>query len=177
MRSTALWKKDFCNILCIGRLSGVGLRQTQWLQVLGSMNLESFTCTRLWLDMQVLLGMGQTEGTSHQINMACLLVHQLTYIMVENTKFTWSFKSQHKGWNTFRWAFWNYLGLTTQVMKGSRWLRGKRICLQCRRCKRCQRCRFDPWVGKIPWRRKWQPTPVFLLRKCHGRRSLMGCSP
>ena len=23
--------------------------------------------------------------------------------------------------------------------------------------------RFDPWVGKIPWRRKWQPTPVFLL--------------
>ena len=28
------------------------------------------------------------------------------------------------------------------------------------------RCRFDPWVGKIPWRRKWQPTPVFLPGKC-----------
>ena len=26
----------------------------------------------------------------------------------------------------------------------------------------CRRCGFDPWVGKIPWRRKWQPTPVFL---------------
>ena len=26
----------------------------------------------------------------------------------------------------------------------------------------CRRHRFDPWVGKIPWRRKWQPTPVFL---------------
>ena len=31
---------------------------------------------------------------------------------------------------------------------------------------------FDPWVGKIPWRRKWQPTPVFLPGKSHGQRSL-----
>ena len=30
----------------------------------------------------------------------------------------------------------------------------------------------DPWVGKIPWRRKWQPTPIFLLGKSHGQRSL-----
>ena len=37
--------------------------------------------------------------------------------------------------------------------------------------------RFDPWVGKIPWRRKWQPTPVFLLGKSHGQRSLAGDSP
>ena len=29
-------------------------------------------------------------------------------------------------------------------------------------CKRCKRQGFDPWVGKIPWRRSWQPTPVFL---------------
>ena len=36
---------------------------------------------------------------------------------------------------------------------------------------------FDPWVGKIPWRRKWQPTPVFLPGKSHGRRSLVGYSP
>ena len=28
--------------------------------------------------------------------------------------------------------------------------------------RRCKRCRFNPWVGKIPWRRVWQPTPVFL---------------
>ena len=32
---------------------------------------------------------------------------------------------------------------------------------------------FNPWVGKIPWRRKWQPTPVFLPGKSHGRRSLI----
>ena len=36
---------------------------------------------------------------------------------------------------------------------------------------------FDPWVEKILWSRKWQPTPVFLLRKCHRPISLAGCSP
>ena len=34
------------------------------------------------------------------------------------------------------------------------------------------RHRFDPWVGKIPWRRAWQPTLVFLPREFHGQRSL-----
>ena len=35
----------------------------------------------------------------------------------------------------------------------------------------------DPWVAKVPWRRKWQPTPVFLPGESHGRRSLVGYSP
>ena len=48
------------------------------------------------------------------------------------------------------------------------WLRQWRISLQCRRP------RFDPWVGKIPWRRKWQPTPVFLPGKSYGKRSPWG---
>ena len=42
---------------------------------------------------------------------------------------------------------------------------------------RPKRCRFDPWVGKIPWRRVWQPTPVFLPGESHKQRSLAGCSP
>ena len=41
----------------------------------------------------------------------------------------------------------------------------------------CWRPRFDPWVGKIPWRRKWQPTPVLLPGKSHGWRSMVGYSP
>ena len=45
------------------------------------------------------------------------------------------------------------------------------VCLQCRRP------RFDPWVGKIHWRRKWQSTPVLLPGKSHGQRSLVGYSP
>ena len=39
------------------------------------------------------------------------------------------------------------------------------------------RPRFDPWVGKIPWRRKWQSTPGLLPGKSHGQRSLVGYSP
>ena len=45
------------------------------------------------------------------------------------------------------------------------------------RCKRCKRLSFGPCVRKIPWRRKWQPTPVFLPGKSHGQRSLVGYSP
>ena len=55
-----------------------------------------------------------------------------------------------------------------------RWLSGKESACQSRRCRRR---RFDPWVGKIPWRRKWQPTSVFVPGGSHGPRSLVGYSP
>ena len=51
------------------------------------------------------------------------------------------------------------------------WLRWQRICLQ------CKRPRLDPWVEKIPWRRGWLLTPVFLPGKSHGHRNLVGYSP
>ena len=51
---------------------------------------------------------------------------------------------------------------------------GKEPCCQCRRRKRR---RFDPWVEKIPWRRKWQSAPVLLPGEFHGQRSLVGYSP
>ena len=41
----------------------------------------------------------------------------------------------------------------------------------------CSRRRFDLWAGKIPWRRKWQPTPIFLPEKSHRQRSLVCYSP
>ena len=63
----------------------------------------------------------------------------------------------------------------SQVFTGlPRWLSGKESAHQCRRC---NRRRFHPRVGKIPWRRKWQPTPVFLSWKSHGQRNLVGYSP
>ena len=40
-----------------------------------------------------------------------------------------------------------------------------------------QETRFDPWVRKIPWRKEWQPTPVFLPGESHGQMSLVGYSP
>ena len=51
------------------------------------------------------------------------------------------------------------------------WLRRSSVCLQ------RGRPGFDPWVRKILWRRRWQPTPVFLPGKSHGRRSPVGYSP
>ena len=36
----------------------------------------------------------------------------------------------------------------------------------------CRRCGFELWVGNIPWRRKWQPTPVFLLGQSYGQKEL-----
>ena len=54
-----------------------------------------------------------------------------------------------------------------------RWLGGKEPACQCRRHKRRG---FSPWVGKIPWRRAWQPTPVFLPGESRGPRSLAGYS-
>ena len=41
-------------------------------------------------------------------------------------------------------------------------------------CRRHKRLRFEPWVGKIPWSRKWLPTPVFLPGEPHGKRRLAG---
>jgi len=72
---------------------------------------------------------------------------------------SWTWLSNWTGLN------WTYPQLASLVAQ-----RGS-ICLQ------CGRPRFDPWIRKIPWRRKWQPTPVFLPEESHGQRSLVGCSP
>ena len=53
-----------------------------------------------------------------------------------------------------------------------RWLSGKEYAFQGRRHRRC---RFNPWVGKIPWSKKWQPILVFLPGKFHEQRSLACC--
>ena len=65
------------------------------------------------------------------------------------------------------------------------WLSGQRIHLQRRRHRTHKatwafiKCghEFDLWVGKIPWRRKWHPIPVFLPGKSHGQRSVVGYNP
>ena len=61
-----------------------------------------------------------------------------------------------------------------EIRRLPRWLSGKESACQCRRCKRY---RFNPCVGKIPWRRKWQSAPMFLPGKLQGQRSLVGYSP
>ena len=65
------------------------------------------------------------------------------------------------------------LDMTEQL--NNRWFSGKESACQ---CSRCRGCGFYPWVGNIPWRWAWQPTPVvFLPGEFHGQRSLAGHSP
>ena len=59
-------------------------------------------------------------------------------------------------------GFWSHLGFSGGTS-------GKDPTCQCRRSKRRG---FNPWVGKIPWRRKWQPTPAFLPGESRGQRNL-----
>ena len=54
------------------------------------------------------------------------------------------------------------------------WLSGKESVFQGRRCRRCE---FNPWVGKILWRRKWHPLQYSCPKKSHGQRILVGYSP
>ena len=65
----------------------------------------------------------------------------------------------------------HWLAIQTIIRIGlPRWLSGKESTCKCRRCKRHG---FDPWLGKIPWRKKWQPTPVFSPGKSCGQRRLV----
>ena len=76
------------------------------------------------------------------------------------------------GWLSYWHFYWLYkLNKAASSYGLPWWLREKRICLQ------WGRPRFDPWVGKIPWRRERQLTPVLLLGKFHGWRNLLGYSP
>ena len=75
------------------------------------------------------------------------------------------------------WGIFWYMSICTHLhcfLKVPRWFSGKESACQRRGHRRHG---FNIWVGKIPWRRKWQPTPVFLLGKSHGQKSLMGYSP
>ena len=60
------------------------------------------------------------------------------------------------------------------ILELSRRHSGKESVCQCRRHRRPGSI---PGLGRFPWRRKWQPTPVFLLKKFHGQRSLVDCNP
>ena len=79
------------------------------------------------------------------------------------------------GISLFSWVSWSVLfffffPVPLEGVPGG----GKEFSCQCRKCMRQV---FDPWVGKILWRRKWQRTPVFFPGESHGQRNMAGCSP
>ena len=88
----------------------------------------------------------------------------------------WPLMLPSGAWLRFaRFLHWKILSFPSTLCSGlPRWLSGKEPTCQHRRHKRR---RFHPWVGKIFWKRKWQPTPVFLPGKLHGQKSLVSYSP
>ena len=80
--------------------------------------------------------------------------------------------SSFSGLHSILLVFWLFLSQHIPTVQGlPRWHSGKEPTCQCRRHG------FNPCVGKIPWNRKWQPTPVLLSGESHGGRSLVGYSP
>ena len=107
------------------------------------------------------------EGNGNPLQYSCLensmdggawwaTVHRVAKSWTQLSDFTFTF-------------FFNGLAAAATMAR-----RVKKICLPCRRHRRCG---FNPWVGKILWRKKWQPTPVSLPGKSHGHRKLVGYSP
>ena len=77
----------------------------------------------------------------------------------ESTEMAWFYKRCQKEGEPIH-------NLGTKLRGLPRWCYSKELACQCRRHG------FSPWVRKIPWRREWQPNPIFLPREFHGQRSL-----
>ena len=86
-----------------------------------------------------------------------------------SVEYFWIIRWMHL-WTGEKFIFQSFIILTGLPRRFS----GKESTYQCRRFRICM---FDPWLSKIPWRRKWQPAPVFLPGKFHEYRSLVGYSP
>ena len=96
--------------------------------------------------------------------------HKLTQIEEKN-------QQGQEDWNLILFFFSNRLNFfifSTKPNGASQMCSGKESTCQCERCKKHE---FNPWIRKMPRRRKWEPTPVFLPGKFHGQRSLVGYSP
>ena len=77
----------------------------------------------------------------------------------------------HKESDTTEQVMFSLFTLANPLVWDTIWASGREPSCQSRRHKRHG---FSPWVGKIPWRRKWQPTPVFFPGESHGQRGLAG---
>ena len=107
------------------------------------------------------------------ITLYCLLKMKYFYFILKCSKVEIIFKTYMPEGNTQLWCLrlYGWQGTVFMLILLIKIIHKLFISPQCRSP------RFDPWVRKIPWRRKWQPTLVLLPRKFHGWRSLVGYSP
>ena len=117
--------------------------------------LESHPCLVIWDHQAGIIRAERAEGIYNKF----MSGEQKSYYLKG---------SKHHLWSNVECIYSKLLWLKEGLR---RWLSGKDFTCQ------CQRQRFDPWVGKIPWRRKWQSTPLVLPGKSHGQANLAGYSP
>ena len=108
------------------------------------------------------LGESQTQITFFPSGQALLFLHYLFQMFFPCLICFWS---RH----TFEWFFFNWI-----FPHLGHFLRGSLVA-QLIICLQCGRPVLDGWVGKIPWRREWLPTPMFWPGEFHGLYSPWGC--
>ena len=125
-----------------------------WLCTLQSQLITDVLC---WVPKDYFCETYHNVSKSHQVSQYSG-GYSNTKVATNNNMWTWLWKMNlsHE----------DHLGIP-------RWCSGKDPACQCRRRKRHG---LDPWVGKVRWRRKWQPAPVFLPGKLRGQRSLVSYS-
>ena len=109
------------------------------------------------------------EALGHQTQQIAWLRHQSDKSVIKHTFQVLRCSNLLSPNVMARFIFPGAISVITQVA-----LVVKELTCQCRRFKRHG---FNPWVGKIPWKREWQPTSAFLTGKSNGQRSLVGYSP
>ena len=105
---------------------------------------------------------------SHALNLDRRSVSHMVIYMFQ----CYSLKSSHPQFDAWFWVvsqLWSWLRCVPIKHRIPRWLSGKESACQCRRHRRWG---FKPWVGKNPWRRKWQHVPVSMPGKSQGQRRL-----
>ena len=113
-----------------------------------------------------------TAGLRHQLSTLLIMISFWRVMWVNDACVFSNLKIMLDKRDSMSFYLWACIMCTvTRIKELSWWLSGKESACQCRRYG------FDPWVGKTPWRKKWQPTPIFLPGKLHGQRALVGYSP
>ena len=101
-------------------------------------------------------------GNQHQLS--CILSPRFTKDPLQASKSQWS--PLLPLFPTWRWWLLPMFATSVLSLGLPRWLSGKEPTCQ---CKRCRRQEFDPWIGKIPWSRKWHPLQYSCLENSMGR--------